>query len=137
MEAQASGLPVVVSDKGGPQELMQHEVTGYRVAGRSVDALFRAMEQLTDPELRAKMSEAARAFTERNKVVEPFSAILDAEGYRKRERRKAKQAKKAERERKERQAAAPTVVIEPAPVVHCGEIDPENLEIESAAGWGQ
>lgn len=91
LEAQASGLPVVVSDQGGPQELMVDGVTGFRVPGRDRQALLAAMERLLDAELRAAMGRAARAFTEQHRVVAPFSAILDAEGYRRsvRQRRAA------------------------------------------------
>lgn len=84
LEAQASGIPVVVSDKGGPQELMEHEKTGFRVAGGDPRALLGAMRALMDPHTRARMGREARAFTEANDVREPFSAILDSEAYRRR-----------------------------------------------------
>jgi glycosyltransferase involved in cell wall biosynthesis len=42
LEAQASGLPVIVSDKGGPQELMVDGVTGFKVRGRDVPAAGRS-----------------------------------------------------------------------------------------------
>lgn len=84
LEAQASGLPVVVSDMGGPQELMQDGVTGFRVGGRDANALLRAMRALLDPGLRRRMGEAARAFTERNRIDEPFTAILDSDLFRRR-----------------------------------------------------
>jgi glycosyltransferase involved in cell wall biosynthesis len=84
LEAQASGLPVVVSDKGGPQELMEHAVTGFRVTGGDPRALLAAMRQLMDPATRARMGRAARDFAVANDVREPYSAILDAEGYRRR-----------------------------------------------------
>jgi len=84
LEAQASGLPVVVSDTGGPQELMQHGVTGLRVTGRDVDGLLGAMRTLLDDRLRRAMGHNARAFTEAHRIDEPFSAILDPENYRRR-----------------------------------------------------
>ncbi len=34
LEAMSSGLPVVVSDQGGPRELVEHEVTGFVAGGR-------------------------------------------------------------------------------------------------------
>ena len=86
LEAQASGLPVVVTDKGGPQELMEHEVTGLRVAGGDAKALLAALRALMDPATRARMGRAARRFAEDNEVREPFSAILDVEAYRRRRR---------------------------------------------------
>jgi glycosyltransferase involved in cell wall biosynthesis len=82
LEAQASGLPVVVSDQGGPQELMEHGVTGFRVRGRDAGALAEAMAALLDPEVRARMGAAARRFVEQNRLSDPFSAILDSEAYR-------------------------------------------------------
>jgi len=84
LEAQASGVPVVVSDKGGPQELMEDGVTGFRVAGGDPKALLAAMRALIDPETRDRMGRQARAFAEANDVREPYSAILDTEAYRRR-----------------------------------------------------
>ena len=84
LEAQASGLPVVVSDRGGPQELMEHGVTGFRVAGGDAKALLAAMRQLMDRETRARMGHEARKFAIAGDVREPYSAILDTETYRRR-----------------------------------------------------
>jgi len=92
LEAQASGLPVIVTDKGGPQELMIADVTGIRVPGRDVHALQQAMTRLLEPGLRAQMGFAARKFVEENQVDLPFSAILDADGYRQRVKERRKQA---------------------------------------------
>ncbi|MCB9888559.1 MAG: glycosyltransferase [Planctomycetes bacterium] len=88
LEAQASGLPVVVSDKGGPQELMVDGVTGYCVAGRNVGQMVDAMTKLMDAATRKKMGVAARRFIEMNKVDQPFTAILDAGAYRQAARRR-------------------------------------------------
>jgi glycosyltransferase involved in cell wall biosynthesis len=87
LEAQASGLPVVVSDSGGPQELMVDETTGIRVIGRSVHGLIEAMTRLLDRDVRERLGREARAFVERNHVEEPFTAILDPETFRRRVRR--------------------------------------------------
>ena len=84
LEAQAAGLPVVVSDKGGPQELMEPGLTGFRVKGGESDALLEAMRELMDRDVRQRMGAAARDFVEVNEIREPYSAILDAEGYRRR-----------------------------------------------------
>lgn len=95
LEAQASGLPVVVSDVGGPAELMVDGVTGFRIPGRDVKALQLAMTKLMDPELRTKLGRNAREFAVANRVDEPFTAILDSETYRRRleeEDRRAKQS---------------------------------------------
>ncbi len=84
LEAQASGLPVIVTDVGGPAELMEDGVTGLRIAGRSVDALVDAMRALMDRATRERMGRNARAYVERNRVDEPFTAVLDAEAFRRR-----------------------------------------------------
>lgn len=84
LEAQASGVPVVVSDKGGPQELIKHGLTGFRVKGGDPNALLDAMRELMDPAIRGRMGDEARRFVEANDVREPYSAILDTEAYRRR-----------------------------------------------------
>ena len=82
LEAQASGLPVIVTDIGGPAELMRDGVTGVIVRGNDVKSLQFAMLQLMDAGTRLRMGRAAREFAENNRVDEPFTAILDAERYR-------------------------------------------------------
>ena len=82
MEAQASGLPVIVSAIGGPCELMEDGRTGIVVSGHDPTDLAQAMIRLLDPKVRRSMGVAARLFAERNRVDEPFTAILDAAGYR-------------------------------------------------------
>jgi glycosyltransferase involved in cell wall biosynthesis len=84
LEAQASGLPVVVSNAGGPTELMVDGVTGLKVQGRSVDELCETMRVLMDEPTRRKMGEMARTFAEINRNDEPFTAILDSDEHRRR-----------------------------------------------------
>ena len=96
LEAQASGLPVVVSDQGGPQELMRDGVTGYVVRGGDVDELHGAMCRLMDDDNRQAMGARARRFAVEGRIDEPFSAILDAPNYRKRVKAAKKLAKLAE-----------------------------------------
>jgi glycosyltransferase involved in cell wall biosynthesis len=84
LEAQASGLPVVVSDMGGPQELMRDGLTGYKITGRDARGLVAAMERLMDRETRERMGANARQFVEIHHVAEPFTAILDSAEYRRR-----------------------------------------------------
>ena len=84
LEAQASGLPVVVSTVGGPAELMVQDVTGLQIGGRDVDELCDAMARLMDPELRERLGRQARAFVEAHRIDEPFTAIFDAEEHRRR-----------------------------------------------------
>jgi glycosyltransferase involved in cell wall biosynthesis len=90
LEAQAAGLPVIVTDTGGPCELVQDGVTGLVVRGNDAPALARAMAALLDPQLRARMGAAARAYAVANRVEEPYSAVLDADAYRRRVRREAR-----------------------------------------------
>lgn len=94
LEAQASGLPVIVSDQGGPQELVLDEVTGYVVRGRDVDALHAAMCQLLDDTARREMGRRARDFALQGVLDEPFSAILDSPRYRRRVKAAKKLAKR-------------------------------------------
>jgi glycosyltransferase involved in cell wall biosynthesis len=84
LEAQASGLPVIVSNVGGPTELMVDGVTGLKVNGREADELCEAMRVLMDEPTRFRMGRMARKFAETNRMDEPFSAILDSEAHRRR-----------------------------------------------------
>ena len=43
LEAQASGLPVIVSDEGGPKELMIHNETGYVIKANDKSALVNTL----------------------------------------------------------------------------------------------
>src|SRR3954447_1269453 len=61
LEAQASGLPVIVSDLGGPKELVADGKTGFVTKAHDADDFARAIEQVSsDPKLRVRMGEAAR-----------------------------------------------------------------------------
>ncbi|CAN5800537.1 glycosyltransferase [soil metagenome] len=61
LEAQASGLPVVVSDVGGPAELVEQGVNGLITKAKDVEDFARAIERLaTDRALRTQMSVRAR-----------------------------------------------------------------------------
>ena len=61
IEAQASGLPVIVSDLGGPKELVEDGVSGIVTKAHDTDDFARAINRLAgDPKLRARMGEKAR-----------------------------------------------------------------------------
>lgn len=107
LEAQASGLPVIVSDKGGPQELIKEGITGYKVRGKDVDSLYEAMIKLMDEDIRTNMGYNARQFIEENDLEEPFSAILSAEEYRQR----IKQTKKLKKHLQTQQNALDNICI--------------------------
>lgn len=65
LEAQASGIPVIVSDEGGPKELMKNGCTGLVTRAGSTEHLVSAMRSmLEDPSRTATMGENARIFTE-------------------------------------------------------------------------
>jgi glycosyltransferase involved in cell wall biosynthesis len=62
IEAQASGLPVIVSDVGGPKDLVEDGVDGRITRGLDLDALTAAVRQIAeDPQLRKSMGVASRA----------------------------------------------------------------------------
>ncbi|MFN2508487.1 MAG: glycosyltransferase [Chthoniobacterales bacterium] len=61
IEAQASGLPVVVSDLGGPKELVELGATGFVTKAYDAEELADAIRRLaTNPPLRAEMGRRAR-----------------------------------------------------------------------------
>lgn len=65
LEAQASGLPVIVADAGGPRENMRNGSTGYVCrAGDAEDFASRVAGLLLDPARRASMGLAARSYAE-------------------------------------------------------------------------
>lgn len=79
LEAQASGLPVIVSDEGGPKELMTDGETGIVVrAGSGEDLLDGILAFLAEPERIGAMGKKARAFTEERQVAaeDIYSTIL-------------------------------------------------------------
>jgi glycosyltransferase involved in cell wall biosynthesis len=84
LEAQASGLPVIVSAVGGPAELMIDGVTGLKVSGHDAGELRDAMSALMDAELRLRLGRQARDYAYANKVDEPFTAVFDADALRRR-----------------------------------------------------
>lgn len=60
-EAQASGLPTVVPDAGGPRDLVAHCRNGYRLpADRFAELLPGALSALADAQLRSEFGRAAR-----------------------------------------------------------------------------
>ena len=61
LEAQASGLPVVVSDSGGPKELVAHKANGLITRSHDVEDFTGAIRALvTDQTLRERMANSAR-----------------------------------------------------------------------------
>lgn len=65
IEALASGCPAIVSDIGGPKDIVRHGVTGYVTEGKNPESIADALiEILTDDGKRKKMSAAARSYAE-------------------------------------------------------------------------
>jgi len=61
IEAQASGLPVIVSDSGGPKELVDNERNGLITKSHDLGDLVRAIRELVaDPDRRKRMGTLAR-----------------------------------------------------------------------------
>ena len=61
LEAQACGLPVVVSDSGGPKELVEDKANGLITKSYDVEDFTRAIRALvTDSALRERMGKSAR-----------------------------------------------------------------------------
>lgn len=61
LEAQASGLPAIVSDSGGPKEQVIDGKTGFVTRAKDAESLFEAMKKIVEePELRKRMSKDAR-----------------------------------------------------------------------------
>jgi glycosyltransferase involved in cell wall biosynthesis len=73
LEAQASGLPVIVTSEGGPQENILPGKTGVIVEANNVSALAEAVEALIEDPLRLKrMGAAARKFMEDRSFEKAF-----------------------------------------------------------------
>src|SRR6266478_5915837 len=61
LEAQASGLPVIVSDMGGPKELVEDGATGFVTKAHDPEDFARAINRIAqDPQLRTRMGREAR-----------------------------------------------------------------------------
>lgn len=78
LEAQASGLPVIVTDQGGPRENMIPDRTGLMVAGADATGLAAAMSRLVeDAGLRQRMAQAAREYMEERSFENAFIEAWD------------------------------------------------------------
>ena len=76
LEAQASGLPVIVSDEGGPKDAMQEGRTGVVVRGLDAASLARAMDELTnEPGRMARYRRQAVAYATQQSLNGSFDAF--------------------------------------------------------------
>jgi len=73
LEAQASGIPAIVSDAGGPRDLVQHGKDGFVTKSLDSTELAGAIKRLVDdPSLRHHMGLAARGKVESRDWTEAF-----------------------------------------------------------------
>lgn len=73
MEAQSSGMPVLVSDVGGPKEVVWDAETGFVLPAEDAGAWAdRLLELLGDDELRSRMGAAAAQAMERHDIRHSF-----------------------------------------------------------------
>lgn len=78
LEAQASGLPAVVTDMGGPMEIIVPEETGLVARGRDTEAFAAAVGRLVDdPLLRAQMGASAREKASARTWEKAFDMVWD------------------------------------------------------------
>ncbi len=78
LEAQASGLPVVVAGQGGPRDAMKDRVTGRVVDPMNAHTLAEAIDTLTDDPARlARMARAARAYASTQTLAASFEAFWE------------------------------------------------------------
>lgn len=81
LEAQASGLPVIVTDQGGPVENMVPETTGLVVKADCVKSLTAAMVALVNaPHRRLEMGQAARQYMDNRSFEAAFDKTWEMFG---------------------------------------------------------
>ncbi len=78
LEAQASGLPTIVSDIGGPKELVDEGINGFITRALDSAQIAQRMKQLaTDKGILRKMSAAARANVEQRSWTGAFKRFWE------------------------------------------------------------
>lgn len=78
LEAQASGIPVIVSHTGGPKENIIPDKTGLIIPGDNEEGLARAIVDLAShPERLQLMGQAARAYVESRSFEDAFKATWE------------------------------------------------------------
>jgi glycosyltransferase involved in cell wall biosynthesis len=78
MESQGSGLPVIVTDQGGPKEVVEHGRTGFVLSAADADAWVEHLTTLiTDHARRAEMGAAAHQSMQRYGLEHSFEHFWD------------------------------------------------------------
>jgi len=76
MESQCSGLPVIVSDQGGPKEVVRHEQTGFVLPASNPRPWVEAIQRVVaDSDLRARRGAAAE------RAIRPLSIAASFEHF--------------------------------------------------------
>ncbi|MDY6951513.1 MAG: glycosyltransferase [Thermodesulfobacteriota bacterium] len=79
LEAQASGLPVVVTDQGGPRENLIDGKTGFIVPADAPEAFVRAaLKLIDDASLLASMKQHARTYAENRSFESAYSQLWES-----------------------------------------------------------
>jgi phosphatidylinositol alpha 1,6-mannosyltransferase len=99
-EANASGVPAIVSDRGGPKFIIQHGVSGF-IAESPEEFSRYSLELLDDQEKLLKMKKAAREFAHERSWDSVFEKVYQAYG----------ETMKIAEERKNAAAAAKTARV--------------------------
>lgn len=82
LEAQASGLPSLVSDEGGPKEIIAPDQSGFVLPGHDVSAWGSKMRELVfNTELRQRMASVARARAATRDWTTAFREFWEHEPY--------------------------------------------------------
>ena len=78
LEAQASGLPVIVSDRGGPSENIEDGKTGLVCKADDLESLLLSMETLVfNPKVRHSMGAEARKYVKARSFESAFLKLWD------------------------------------------------------------
>ena len=81
LEAQAAGLPVIVSDAGGPQENIIKNNTGIITEGLNVQSFYEAMLSFVENhEMRLQYSKSARKYAESRSLQNSFEQFWSCYG---------------------------------------------------------
>ena len=76
-EALAAGTPVICSDSGGPEEVVEHGLNGLVFEGNNSRELSRSLRRwATEPHLRAQLEQGARAGSPETRSIDQHSAAL-------------------------------------------------------------